>query len=388
MAADDQQFMTQALSLARRGLYTTDPNPRVGCVIVRDGMVLGQGWHRQAGGPHAEIFALRQARSLVGNARLLGATVYVTLEPCCHQGRTGPCTEALIGAGIRRVVVAMLDPNPQVAGRGVALLRQAGIEVVEGVAQAEAEALNPGFIARMTRGRPFLRCKLAMSLDGRTAMASGESQWITSAAARQDVQRLRARSSAIMTGIGTVLADDPSLTVRCVERDVGVVDETALLANGTLRQPLRIVVDSQARLPSAARLLQSPGPVLLATTVSVAAHLHAPQLSLLTIPLEQSQEPKQQQQLDLAILMQALAGYELNEILLEAGATLSGAMLKAGLIDELVIYMAPKLMGNGARGLFDLPELVNMAQCIDIDISDIRAVGQDWRITARVSPRN
>jgi diaminohydroxyphosphoribosylaminopyrimidine deaminase/5-amino-6-(5-phosphoribosylamino)uracil reductase len=381
MDAADQRFMAQALSLARRGCYTTDPNPRVGCVIVRDDIVLGSGWHQQAGGPHAEIHALQQARES-NNELLCGATAYITLEPCCHQGRTGPCTEALIAAGIRRVVVAIPDPNPQVAGQGLERLRQAGITVLEGVGRSEAEQLNAGFIARMTRGRPLLRCKLAMSVDGRTAMASGESQWITSAAARQDVQRLRARSSAIMTGIGSVLADDPALTLRRDELGEELAAAAALPGDGGLRQPLRIVIDTHARLPLTSRLLQTSGPVLLATAAASAAASVAPQLSLLTLPLD-----SEQQCLDLTALMQALAAYELNDILLEAGATLSGAMLNAGLIDELIIYMAPKLMGNNARGLFDLPGLSNMAQCVEIDISDIRAIGRDWRITARIASR-
>jgi len=381
----DQGFMAQALRLARRGYFTADPNPRVGCIIVRDGEVLGSGWHHQAGTAHAEINALQQALvpgGEVNSGRVRGATAYVTLEPCCHQGRTGPCTEALISAGIRRVVVAMQDPNPLVAGMGLTRLREAGIEVVVGPGQAEAEALNAGFIARMSGGRPLVRCKLAMSLDGRTALATGESQWITSTAARQDVQHLRAASSAIMTGIGTVLADDPALTVRNIACDPGVVDESGLLMDGSLRQPLRIVVDSHARLPAESRLLQVPGKVLWATSTLAAPSLVAAQLSLLTLPMDKTQR------IDLMALMQALAGYELNEVLLEAGATLSGAMLSAGLIDELVIYMAPKLMGNAARGLFDLPWLTNMAQCVDIEISDIRAVGRDWRISARVAPKS
>ena len=247
MTATDQRFMAEALRLASLGLYSADPNPRVGCIIVRDDVVIGSGWHRQAGGPHAEIHALQQA--MTSNAgQASGATAYITLEPCCHQGRTGPCTSALIDAGIRRVVVAMQDPNPLVSGQGLKLLREAGMEVVVGVGQAEAEHLNAGFTARMRRGRPLLRCKLAMSLDGRTAMASGESRWITSSAARRDVQRLRARSSAIMTGIGTVLGDDPELTVRSEELgDEGGADRLA-------RQPLRIIVDTHARLPHDARL--------------------------------------------------------------------------------------------------------------------------------------
>jgi len=385
MSEADQRFMAQALRLAHRGLYTTDPNPRVGCVIVKDAEVVGAGWHQQAGGPHAEIHALQQVGE-AGAEQTRGATAYVTLEPCSHHGRTGPCAEVLIAAGIRRVVVAMPDPNPEVAGQGLERLRQAGVEVETGIGQAEAEALNAGFISRMLRGRPLLRCKLAMSLDGRTAMATGESRWITSAAARQDVQRLRARSSAILTGIGTVLADDPALTVRAAAGEITPLDD------GQLRQPLRIVVDTQGRLPARSRLLQSPGPVLLATSADIAQVLDMQQfssssLSLLAVPLLKDGH-QGQQRLDLTALLQALAAYELNEVLVEAGATLSGALLSAGLVDELVIYMAPKLMGNAARGLFDLPWLSNMAQCVDVDISDIRAVGRDIRITARIAAAN
>lgn len=248
MSAADYRWMARALTLARRGLYSVDPNPRVGCVLVREGAIVGEGWHERAGEAHAEVIALaaagRQAR---------GATVYVTLEPCCHYGRTPPCTEALLQAGVARVAAAMRDPNPQVAGQGLAILREAGVAVDCGLLEAEARALNPGFIQRMTQGRPFVRLKLAMSLDGRTALASGESQWLTGEAARQDVQRLRARSSVILTGIGTVLADDPGLNVRLPE---------------VSRQPLRVILDSDLRTPPTARTLQLPGSVLIFTAVA------------------------------------------------------------------------------------------------------------------------
>ncbi len=364
-STDDHRFMARALRLAERGLFTTDPNPRVGCVVVSDGRVVGEGWHERAGSPHAEVHALQQAGSAAA-----GATAYITLEPCSHHGRTPPCADALIASGVSRAVVAMQDPNPQVAGQGLQALRDAGIEVADGLLEQEAELLNPGFVMRMRRGRPWVRCKLAMSLDGRTAMASGESQWITGPAAREDVHRLRARSSAIMTGIGTVLADDPSLTARLAGHD-----------GATLLQPLRVVIDSGLRLPPAARLLQQPGETLVVTALEDAtgeAALVRPGVSVVTLPTRGARP-------DLAAVMQYLARLEVNELHLEAGARLSGAMLDAGLVDELVIYMAPHLMGDTARGLFHLPGLEKMAQRIRLQLRDIRAVGEDWRITAGVA---
>lgn len=357
--------MARALELATRGLYTTDPNPRVGCVLVRDSHVLAEGWHEYAGGPHAEINALVKAGP---SAR--GATAYVTLEPCCHRGRTGPCTEALIRAGVARVVAAMVDPNPQVAGKGLRALEANGIAVEHGLLEKEATELNIGFVSRMQRGRPFIRCKLAMSLDGRTAMASGESQWITGPAARQDVQRLRARSSAILTGIGTVLADDPALTVRRQGSE----------GSASVHQPLRVVLDPDLQISPQAKLLRLPGQTLIVTTKDSLRHktdLVAAGVEILSLPGTPSS-------IDLGALMSALRDREINEVLLESGATLSGAMLRAGLIDELVIYMAPVLLGSNARGLFQLPELHRMDQRIALTINDIRAVGEDWRITARL----
>ena len=358
-------YMAQALRLAERGLWTTDPNPRVGCVLVRDAEVVGEGWHEKAGEPHAEIHALQQAGD-----RATGATAYVTLEPCCHQGRTPPCTDALITAGVTRVVAAMRDPNPQVAGSGLLALQQAGIETAVDVLAGEAQQLNAGFVMRMRTGRPHVSCNLAMSVDGRTAMASGESQWITGAAARRDVQRLRARSSAIMTGINTVLADDPSLTARPGD-----------LSEEELGQPWRVVLDSRLRMPPAARLLNKPGRTLVLTGVTdVDRHarlMHA-NVEVVALPLVDGR-------LDLQAVMQHLGALEMNEVHLEAGAGLCGALLQAGLVDELVIYMAPHLMGNAARGLFDLPGLDTLAQRVQLKITDMRAVGEDWRITAMVA---
>ena len=359
--SEDRRHMARALQLAAQGMNTTRPNPRVGCVLVKDGEVVGEGWHQKAGEPHAEIHALKAA-----GERARGATAYVTLEPCCHHGRTPPCSEALIQAGVARVVAAMEDPNPQVAGQGLAQLRATGIATESGVLQAEAEALNPGFISRMRRGRPWVRSKLAMSLDGRTAMASGESQWITGKEARADVQRLRARSCAILTGAGTVLADDPSLTAR-VE---GLADEL---------QPLRVILDPYLSTPPEAKMLSLPGRTLILTTSDEDDVMAA----LLKAGAEVACIEGHGDAIDLNAVMDYLTELQVNEVLLETGATLSGAMLRQGLIDEMVFYMAPHLMGNQARGLFHLPGLEEMSQRIQLDIMDIRAVGADWRITAK-----
>jgi diaminohydroxyphosphoribosylaminopyrimidine deaminase/5-amino-6-(5-phosphoribosylamino)uracil reductase len=362
-SATDISMMSRALQLAERGLYTTDPNPRVGCVLVRDGAVIAEGWHEVAGGPHAEIVALQAA----GEAAR-GATAYVTLEPCCHHGKTPPCSEALIRAGVSRVVAAMEDPNPQVAGQGLQQLQQAGIEVASGLLQAQAEALNPGFVRRMREQRPYVRCKLAMSLDGRTAMASGESQWITGEAARHDVHKLRSRSSAIMSGIGTVLADDPSLTVRQPDGEP------------LARQPLRVILDPHLSTPVNARFLSQPGASLIVTACD------EPELQELLerAGAEVCYLPHGPDAVDLQALMGLLAERQVNEVLLETGAILSGAALRAGIIDELCIYMAPKLMGDGARGLFHTPGLESLADAVELSIHDIRAVGDDWRISATV----
>lgn len=357
--ASAEQYMAQALQLAERGIYTTDPNPRVGCVIVKDSKVVGQGWHQQAGEAHAEVNALATAGE---NAR--DADCYVTLEPCSHTGRTAPCADALIQAGVKRVFIAMTDPNPLVEGQGIAKLKEAGITVELGFLEQQAQALNNGFCQRMQLKRPYVRSKIAMSLDGRTAMASGESRWITSDAARQDVQKLRAQSSAILTGIGTVIADDPALTVR--------PEGDWYPSNLAIRQPLRVVVDSQLQITEHAKLFSSDGPVLIATTVENTIKLQAECMTL----------PALDNHVDLEALMAELAQRDINNVMVEAGPILNGALLQAGLIDELIIYMAPKLMGDEAKGLFHLPEIQTMAQNIDLNITDIRAVGKDWRITA------
>lgn len=378
----DVSHMSRALQLAERGLYTTDPNPRVGCVLVKDGEVVGEGWHAVAGGPHAEVIALQQA----GEAAR-GATAYVTLEPCCHHGKTPPCSDALIQAGVARVIAAMEDPNPRVAGQGLKQLEQAGIEVAAGLLQVQAESLNPGFVQRMRIGRPFVRSKLAMSVDGRTAMASGESKWITGAAARSDVQRMRARSSAIMSGIGTVLADDPSLTVRIETDEQGRASvaegrKPGATAELAARQPLRVILDPHLSTPETARFLSQPGKSLIVT----ATEEPEVQERLERAGAEVVYLPNGSDAIDLHALMGLLAEREVNEVLLETGAILSGAVLRAGIIDELVIYMAPKLMGDGARGLFHTPGLDKLADAVSLDIRDVRAIGNDWRITARILP--
>lgn len=363
----DTRMMARALQQARLGQYWAAPNPHVGCVLWRDGEVLAEGFTQPPGGPHAEAHALAQC----GDAR--GATAYVTLEPCSHHGRTGPCAQALVDAGIARVVVALEDPNPQVSGAGIALLRAAGVTVETGLLAAQARAVIPGFLRRMETGRPLVRVKLAMSLDGRTAMASGESQWITGPAARSDVQRLRARSCAIVTGVDTVLADDCSLTVRA--------DQLGLPApeceRATTRQPLRVVLDSRGRTPAGAKVLEGAAPTLLCTAAGV------------TVPagsgVEQVELPVAAGGLDLEAVLDELGRRQCNEILVESGARLSGALLQAGLVDELIVYVAPTFMGSRARPLLELP-LDTMAEKIGLEWRDTRKVGDDWRVTA--APRS
>lgn len=371
MTGADHRFMAWAIRLARRGLYTTDPNPRVGCVLVRDGEVVGEGWHRRAGEPHAERIALAAA----GDAAR-GATVYVTLEPCCHQGRTPPCTEALIEAGVARVVAAMVDPNPLVSGRGLDRLRAAGVAAESGLLRQEAIGLNPGFVTRMTLGRPYCRCKLAASLDGRTSMASGESQWISSEASRRDVHRLRARSSAILTGVETLLADDPSMNVRLAPADLAGHDPGV-----PIRQPMRIVVDSRLRTPDAARMLALPG----GTIIACVAGVNPQRVSELTAAgAEVVALPEDRGRVSLPALMRWLARREINEVLLEAGPTLAGAVLTAGLVDEIVVYIAPHLMGDDARGLFRLPGLTSMQHRIPLVLEEVRRIGPDVRMRFRM----
>jgi diaminohydroxyphosphoribosylaminopyrimidine deaminase/5-amino-6-(5-phosphoribosylamino)uracil reductase len=367
-SADDHRFMARALRLAKRGLYTTDPNPRVGCVLVRDGQRVGEGWHRKTGEPHAE----RNALAAAGDAAR-GATAYVTLEPCSHHGRTPPCAQGLVEAGVARVVAAMSDPNPLVAGSGLAMLREAGIETAVGLLEADAEALNPGFLLRMRHARPLVRCKLAMSLDGRTAMASGESQWITAEASRRDVQYLRARSSAIVTGIGSVLADDPSMNVRLDPQALHGVEALA-----DLRQPLRVVLDTRLRMPPRARMLSLPGDTLVVCGQGASSETER---ELRGAGADVLRLPQLGGRIDLPALLGELAGRGMNEILIEAGASLAGSALRAGLVDELIVYVAPQLLGHSARGLVNLPGLEHLADRVELAFGDIRRVGPDLRIT-------
>ena len=355
----DTEYMQRALRLAERGLFTTDPNPRVGCVIVRDGRIVGEGWHRRAGEPHAEILALHEAGELAK-----GASVYVTLEPCSHHGKTPPCADALLDAGVARVIAATGDPNPEVGGNGFERLKKGGVDVHTGLLEQAARNINPGFVKRMESGRPYIRLKLAMSLDGRTAMASGESQWITGEAARADVQRLRARSSVIMTGIDTVLHDDPSLNVRMTAQQLGI--------DGEVRQPHRVVLDSQLRFPSGSRMLSLEGRTTVLTTRADSSEL----------PCEVVRLDQSDGRLDLHSVMAWLAGQQANEVHVEAGANLCGALLEHKLVDEIVVYIAPHIMGSDARGLFSIAGLERMADRIELDISDVRQIGSDLRITA------
>ena len=372
-AVTDKAYMARALRLAERGRYTTMPNPRVGCVLVKQGEVIAEGWHVRAGAGHAEVNALAQA-----GAAAQDATAYVTLEPCSHTGQTGPCCDALIEAGIARVVYAMEDPNPAVAGRGLERLEDAGITVDGPVLEDSAWALNPGFIKRMERGLPLVRCKLAMSLDGRTAMASGESKWVTARRAREDVQRLRAGACAIVSGIETVLRDDASLTVRAEELNL---DNAAAAAE---KQPLRVILDSRLRLPRNGMLLQTPGPVLL---VHADADVDAALADLGPWPqqVELLSLPDSDGRINVLRLLMELGKRQCNEVLVEAGAQVAGSFLRRGLLDEMVVYMAPKLLGSNARPLFDLP-LDSMAAQLPLTITDITAVGSDWRITAKPDP--
>jgi diaminohydroxyphosphoribosylaminopyrimidine deaminase/5-amino-6-(5-phosphoribosylamino)uracil reductase len=359
MNAADSQWMAMALRLAEQGLFTATPNPRVGCVLVNEGALVGEGWHARAGEPHAEVHALRAA----GTAAR-GATAYVTLEPCSHFGRTPPCADALIAAGVHRVVLAMQDPNPLVAGQGIGKLRAAGIEVDCGLMEAAARELNRGFYSRMTRGTPWVRSKIAASLDGRTALANGASKWITSEAARRDVQHWRARSCAVLTGIGTVLADDPQLNVRIT----------------TGRQPLRVVLDSELRISAQANILQN-GQTLIYTACADAAK----QQALRANGAEVVKLANATGQVDLSGVLSDLARRGINEVLVEAGRTLNGALLKAGLVDELVLYLAPQFLGDAARGLADLGELTQLQQHVALKWNDVRQVGSDLRIVATIS---
>jgi len=358
--ADDHRHMARALALAERGLYTTTPNPRVGCVIVKAGEVAGEGWHERAGGAHAEVNALA-----VAGAAARGATAYVSLEPCVHQGRTGPCTEALAKAGVARVVAAMRDPNPVVAGKGLDTLQRAGIEATAGLMEEEARELNIGFVSRMTRSRPWVRMKIAASLDGRTALANGRSQWITGPEARRDGHHWRARACAVLTGAGTVHEDDPQLNVREVP---------------TSRQPLRVVVDSRLETPPSARILEGGGALVFAAREDKAkiAALKAKGADVIVLPNGAGK-------VELSALLKELARRELNEVHVEAGHRLNGSLLREGCVDELLVYLAPSILGDKARGMFELPELAELSGRRALRIQQVKMVGDDVRLLARVA---
>ena len=361
LSQQDSEFMLQALQLAKRGMYTTKPNPRVGCLLVKDNKIIAEGWHVRAGQGHAEVEALKKTQDAQG------ATAYVTLEPCSHYGRTAPCAEALIKANVARVVVAMQDPNPLVAGKGLALLEQAGISVSCGFMEAEAKELNKGFVTRMQTGKPYILSKLAMSLDGRTAMASGESKWITSSHARQDVQKLRAVSGAVLTGVDTVLADDPGMNVRLQGVDV--------------EQPMRVILDSSLRTPLTVKLLTLPGRTVILTCSEDKMKAQVLQQAgaevyRLTANL--------QERLDLETVLKFLAEQQVNDVLVEAGSVLNGALIEQGLIDECVVYMAPSILGASGRGLFAMPNVSVMADKKQLQLLDVRKVGVDLRLRYKV----
>jgi diaminohydroxyphosphoribosylaminopyrimidine deaminase / 5-amino-6-(5-phosphoribosylamino)uracil reductase len=354
----DRRYMSRALELAQRGLYTTTPNPRVGCVLVRDGEIVGEGWHEQAGGAHAEVRALQAAKE-----RAQGATAYVTLEPCSHHGRTAPCTQALIAAHVTRVVAAMQDPNPLVAGGGLDALRAVGITAECGLMESESRALNPGFFSRMTRERPWVRMKIAASLDGKTALLNGRSQWITGAEARLDGHRWRARACAILTGIGTVKDDDPQLNVREIE---------------TPRQPMRVVVDSRCETPLSARVLGT------GTLIAAAIEIEARGSALRSTGAEIVVLPDTSGKVDLHALMRELGKRGMNEVHVEAGYKLNGSLLAAGLVDELLIYLAPRVVGDAARGMFNLPALDDLAHARELELCEVIQVGRDLRVIAKI----
>ena len=357
-SADDSRHMARALTLAARGCESAHPNPMVGAVIVNDGEVVGEGWHERTGGPHAEIVALETAAE-----RARGATAYVSLEPCSHHGRTPPCADALVNAGIARVVAAMIDPNPDVAGAGLGRLEAAGLQVQVGLMEARAAELNRGFVRRIREGRPWVTLKVAASLDGATAMASGESQWITGPAARADVQRLRASAGAIMTGVGTVIADDPRLTVRG--------------AKAGAEQPVRVILDSDLRTPVTAEVLKQPGETRIYYCGDPVRDDLAENGATLVPVRDDSRGVR------IADVLADLGEREINHVLVEAGAILAGSLVAGGWVDELVLYQAPKILGSTTRPLLETPAWRRLDQGLNLDIIDTRTVGDDIRILAR-----
>jgi diaminohydroxyphosphoribosylaminopyrimidine deaminase/5-amino-6-(5-phosphoribosylamino)uracil reductase len=371
---DDYRFMERAIMLAKEGHYTTSPNPRVGCVLVKNGKIIGEGFHQKAGEGHAEVNAL-----IMAGEQAKGATAYVTLEPCSHYGRTPPCAEGLIKARVKHVIAAMVDPNPKVAGNGLKMLEQAGITTEHGLLKTAAEKLNIGFIKQMTTGLPYVRCKLASSLDGKTAMANGESKWITSPEARQDVQRLRAQSCAIISGADSILIDDAKMTVRWSE--LGELKNN--YQKESVRQPVRVVIDSKNRITPDLALFNEPSRIILIRNTIENIHQWPHFVEQVALPFAQTRENKTQ--IDLHILLNYLAKQGLNDILIESGARLAGAFFEQNLVDELVLYQAPKLMGADGKGLVNMPSIVALNQAKVIEISDVRMVGKDIRITANIA---
>ncbi|MBL8383603.1 MAG: bifunctional diaminohydroxyphosphoribosylaminopyrimidine deaminase/5-amino-6-(5-phosphoribosylamino)uracil reductase RibD [Burkholderiales bacterium] len=366
----DQSFMRRALELAERGLHSTSPNPRVGAVVVKDGRAIGEGFHQVAGEAHAEVNAVRDARSRAGHEAVRGATVYVTLEPCNHHGKTPPCADFLVSEGVARVVAAMEDPNPRVAGTGFDRLRAAGIDVRVGLLAQEAQELNVGFVSRMSRGLPWTRLKVAASLDGKTALANGESQWITGPQARRDGHAWRARACAVLTGIGTVIEDDPQLNVRDVV---------------TPRQPIKVVVDSALRTPPSARVL-GEGRVLIACAIDDAAARRRLEdaAAARECALEFLVLPDARGQVDLGALVRELGRREINELHVEAGFTLNGALLRQRCADEVLIYFAASIIGHSGQGMFDLPELTRLDERLRLKLHRVTQLGDDLRLIARI----
>jgi diaminohydroxyphosphoribosylaminopyrimidine deaminase/5-amino-6-(5-phosphoribosylamino)uracil reductase len=359
--SNDADYMQRALELAANAIFDTDPNPAVGCVVVSDGEVVGEGWTAPPGGPHAEIVALAAA-----GARAAGASVYVTLEPCCHVGRTGPCTSALIAAGVARVVYATEDPNPAVGGGGARLLRSAGIDTASGIGALETRKINAGFFSRMERGRPFVRLKIAASIDGRTALGNGVSKWITGASARDDVHRWRARSSAVVTGIATVLADDPMLTAR------------GAALPSRFEQPLRVVLDSQLRIPATARIFTAASPVLILTCVTETGRSRMPpHVEVRTVRADAHGR------CELRAVLELLAERAVNDVWVEAGSRVAGAFLTAGLVDELFVYTAPVVLGDDGLGMFTLRGLTSMDQRYEFEVDSVATFGSDLRVIYR-----
>ena len=364
----DHQYMARAIELAYQGRFTTAPNPNVGSVIVRDGEIVGEGFHRQAGGPHAEVFALRQAEHLAS-----GATCYVTLEPCSHYGRTGPCALALVNAGVKKVIVAMLDPNPLVAGRGIQILQDAGIEVQVGLLEEQARALNPGFLSRMERQKPYVRLKLATSLDGRIALSNGKSQWISSVESRSDVQLMRAQAHAILSTSTTVLADNARLTVRSEGLAIPSLDD------GSVRQPIRVILDRSLKLTGQELLFSQNGPIVLVHDKQFKPAFEHPHLRFIALDADESG-------LHLNELMPVLAAENINDLWVEAGAVLAGSLWQAGLVDELIVYQAPVLLGDKAKAMLQLPDYSELCEAQQFVWTSVQTLGPDLKLTARLEP--